>query len=254
MQTDEWVLFDTETDGLCSPIHVIDLAAQRFKGFEPVGNPIQLFINHGITIPSDATAIHGYTTEFIHANGIPPDEAYKNFREFVGDASLSSHYLSFDWDRVITHELIRLNLPAIGTRGFCSCLLSRRALPEHPTYQLDFLRQAHGLRCSSRPHTALGDVESVVDLLTRIIFPRLRTVGLADIRAIAAFSVVLESASAASFTSFTGLSYQHDSHIDRTASGVAGVAASWASASLMSEVGLTRTDGHLVWAVRMVVV
>jgi NAD-dependent DNA ligase len=52
---------------------------------------------------------------------------------------------------------------------------------------LDYLREVFGLKCSG-PHTAQGDVESVVDLLSRVVFPRLTKAGLEDIVSIAEFS------------------------------------------------------------------
>ena len=55
----EWVILDTETDGLYFPIHIVDVAAQRMRGLEPDGEPFQVFINHDIPIPADAFAIHG---------------------------------------------------------------------------------------------------------------------------------------------------------------------------------------------------
>lgn len=68
-------------------------------------------------------------------------------------------------------------------------MLCRRALPEHPSHRLDYLRDNHGLTCS-RPHSALGDVESVTDLLTRIVFPRLAAIGFDSIEAVREFAAM----------------------------------------------------------------
>jgi len=186
---ENWVLLDTETDGLYSPIHVIEVAAQLFVGKEPKGKPFRIFINHGIEIPTEATAVHGYTTSFIKQNGVDPQSAYAELRTYVGNLPVVAHYLTFDWDRVLVPELFRLKLQPIGTRGFCSWMLSKRALPEHPTHRLDFLREQYQLHCS-RAHTALGDVEAVTDLLTRVIFPRMAEIGLPDIPSISRFSTL----------------------------------------------------------------
>lgn len=185
-----WTLLDTETDGLEPPIHVIDVAAQRFDGLTPIGDPFQVFINHEISIPEDAIAIHGYTTDFIIENGVPPSEGYGMLRQYIEDNPVVAHYLAFDWDRVLVPELIRLREKPIGRRGFCSWLLSRRAMPEHPTHRLDYLRDHHDLACT-QPHTALGDVESIADLLTRIIFPRLLMVGIDSIEGVRDFAALL---------------------------------------------------------------
>jgi DNA polymerase III epsilon subunit-like protein len=184
---DNWTLVDTETDGLWEPISVIEIAAQRFQGLRPVGEPFKVFINHGIEIPEAATAIHGYTTDFIKDNGLDPKVAYSAFREYVGETYVAAHYLIFDWDRVLVPELVRLGEPAIGKRGFCTWFLSRRSLPEFRTHRLDYLREVFTLKCS-RAHSASGDVEAVADLLSRVVFPRLGRAGMSDIASIAEFS------------------------------------------------------------------
>jgi len=184
-----WTLIDTETDGLCPPIHVIEIAAQKFEGLKPIGTPFQIYINPGVKIPAEATAVHGYTTDFIELNGVTPEEAYMRLSAYIGDDSVVAHYLAFDWDRVLIPELFRLRKRPIGRRGFCSWLLARRALPEHPTHKLDYLRDSHSLSCS-RPHSALGDVESTTDLLTRIIFPRLASIGYGTIERVEEFATL----------------------------------------------------------------
>ena len=171
-----WTFIDTETDGLYPPVHIIEIAAQKFDRLKPVGDPFRVFINRGVEIPVEATSVHGYTTDFIERNGLNPKLAYDQLRKYVGNDPVSAHYLVFDWDRALNPELVRLKQNMIGQRGFCSWMLSRRVLPEHPTHKLDYLRETYNLACSG-PHSALGDVESVTDLLVRIIFPRLASIG-----------------------------------------------------------------------------
>lgn len=183
----DWILVDTETDGLMSPIYAIEVAAQRFKELNPVGEPFRTFINHGIDIPADATAVHGYTTEFIKQNGVEPKEAYNRLGEYISGAPIASHYLGFDWNRVLFPEWERLGIKPLGIRGFCTWKLAKRSLPEFPTHKLDFLRAELGLKCS-RAHSALGDIESVEDLLTRIVFPILDKKGIKSLSDIVEFS------------------------------------------------------------------
>ena len=186
---ESWVLVDTETDGLYAPIYAIEIAAQKFQGLQTVGLPFRVFINHGIEIPLEATAVHGYTTEFIFKNGVPPEEAYTALREYIGNLPVVSHFLQFDWNRVLFPEYKRLGIPVIGRPGFCSWSLSRRALPEHLTHRLDYLREFYNLRCS-QAHSALGDVESTVDLLQRIIFPRLASINFNSIQKVLDFATM----------------------------------------------------------------
>ncbi len=41
MKKTNWILLDTETTGLTGPIYVVELAAQRMRGWEPDGEPFQ---------------------------------------------------------------------------------------------------------------------------------------------------------------------------------------------------------------------
>jgi len=182
-----WTLIDTETDGLTSPVHIIEISAQRFEGLNPVGEPFHAYLNHRVPIPDDAHSIHGFTADFLSANGEEPSSAYVRFKGYADRSAIVSHFLAFDWNRALMPELLRLGIDSIGFRGFCTWMLSRRALPEHVTHRLDFLREEYDLDCS-RPHTAKGDVESTSDLLTRIIFPRLASIGLSTIEEVNRFA------------------------------------------------------------------
>ena len=183
----DWILLDTETDGLTAPIHIVEIAAQRFNNITPVGNPFRVFLNHDVDIPEAATAIHGYDRTFLETNGINPINAYKRLREYASDLPICAHFLRYDWKQALVPELIRLRIDPIGKPGFCTWMLAKRSLPEMPTHRLDHLRDSYSLKCS-RAHSAEGDVESVVDLLVRIIFPKLTSLGLDSINAIAEFS------------------------------------------------------------------
>ena len=183
----DWILVDTETDGLMSPIYAIEVAAQRFRDFEPIGEPLRVFINHDIEIPESATAVHGYTTQFIIQNGFAPEKAYDQLGKYINGDPIASHYLAFDWARVLFPEWGRLGISPLGTKGFCTWKLVKRALPEFPTHRLDFLRSQLGLKCS-RAHSALGDIEAVQDLLTRIVFPKLKGKGISTINDVVEFT------------------------------------------------------------------
>ena len=130
MKNTAWVIIDTETDGLLDPIHVVEIAAQRMNGWDPVGEKFRVLLNHGVPIPPEATAVHGYTTEFLRQQGEDPLVAHARFREFVGVLPLVAHNLSFDWNRALFQEWLRLGLEPAGQRGFCTLMLSRRLVDE----------------------------------------------------------------------------------------------------------------------------
>lgn len=121
----EWVLLDTETDGLYEPVHIVEVAAQRMIGTEPAGEMFHIFINHDVPIPAEALAIHGYTREFLTRNGVEPRAAHKELGNYIGDRLISSHYLAFDWERCLLPEWWRLGIVPRGHKGMCMWFLAR---------------------------------------------------------------------------------------------------------------------------------
>jgi len=188
MQSDlNWVILDTETDGFRDPIHVIEVAAQLMVGWEPSGVPFRILINHGIDIDYQAKEVHGYDRYFLEQNGVPPLEAYVALRDYVKDSPIVTHNLNYDWDRALTCEWDRLGIPHIGRRGFCSVMLAKRVIPEVDGHKLDNLKARFGLS-GGRSHRALGDVATLVRLMSHIIAPRLRRASLNSFEMIQRFS------------------------------------------------------------------
>lgn len=187
MKNTEWLIVDTETDGLMDPIHVVEIAAQRMKGWEPVGEKFRVLLNHNVPIPQAAVAIHGYTEEFLRKHGEDPLKAHASFRDFAGGLPMVAHNLSFDWNRALGPEWERLGLAPAGQRGFCSLMLSRRVVDETKSYSLDALRRTFGLP-GDFAHRAFGDVETMVALFDGVFRPRLEEAG------IGTFTGVLEFA------------------------------------------------------------
>lgn len=187
MNGSPWVIIDTETDGLYEPIHVVELSAQRMEGWNPVGEPFRMLLNHDVPIPPEAVAIHGYTQEFLRKNGADPVEVYEAFRGYAADLPLIAHNLSYDWNRCLEPEWARLRLPQIGQRGFCCMMLARRLVPETTSYRLEVLKQRFQIT-PSRSHRALNDVLTVVELFQKVYKPRLESAGLDTFNDVAAFA------------------------------------------------------------------
>ena len=187
MLTHNWVLVDTETDGLYAPIHAVEIAAQRYADMKPVGDPFRVFLNHEIAIPSDAKEVHGYDEKFLRANGVNPRKAYEDFWDYVGGVRIAAHFAQFDWKQVLIPESARLEVEVKAVFGFCTWKLAKRSLPTHHTWKLDYLRDYYKLN-GGRAHTALGDIQATGDLITRIIQPRLDYAGFKSTPHIATFS------------------------------------------------------------------
>ncbi len=182
-----WLIVDTETDGLYDPIHVVELSAQLMSGWQAVGEPFQMLLNHNVPIPSEAVAIHGYTQEYLAQHGHDPLEVYSAFRDYARDYPLVAHNLSYDWNRCLEPEWARLGVPIIGRRGFCSMMLARRLVKEASSYRLAALKECFRLS-QSQSHRAKNDVLTVRELFENVYRPRLLSAGLESFEDVAAFA------------------------------------------------------------------
>jgi DNA polymerase-3 subunit epsilon len=172
MEVPDWILIDTETSGLAAPIFVVELAAQRMRGWEPIGAPFRRLLNQNIDIPPEASRVHGYTREILERDGDPPVEVYRDFLKYVGGLPLVSYHLDYDLEDVLKPEWRRLRIEPIGTAGFCALRLAQRLLDPVPAgnCKLQTLRQFYRLP-ERGAHTALGDVETVADLMVNVLRP-----------------------------------------------------------------------------------
>lgn len=177
MRGTEWLIVDTETDGLMDPIHVVEIAAQRMNGWEPVGERFRVLLNHNVPIPPAAVAVHGYTEEFLRRHGEKPHVAHAQFHDFAQGLPIVAHNLSFDWNRALEPEWRRLGLAPAAQRGFCSLMLSRRVVDGARSYSLDALREMFSIS-TNHAHRAFGDVDAVVELFTHVFRPKLEGAGI----------------------------------------------------------------------------
>ena len=170
MDQQSWILLDTETSGTKAPVFVVELAAQRMRGWEPDGEPFRRLLNHNADMSSEASRVNGYTREILERDGDPPLDVYEDFAEYVGDLPLVSYNLKYDLDSVLKPEWSRLGIEPIGQRGFCALELTQRLLDPVPAgnHKLQTLRQYYRLP-ERGAHTALGDVETIADLMQQVL-------------------------------------------------------------------------------------
>jgi len=124
MKNEEWLVVDTETNGLMPPICAVEIAAQRMMGWEPTGAPFRILLNHDVPIESMAEALHGYSREYLRKHGQNPVAAHQSFHGYAGNLPIVSYNISFDWNRVLEPEYGRLGVPCSGVRGFCAMTLA----------------------------------------------------------------------------------------------------------------------------------
>lgn len=174
-----WVLLDTETNGIAAPIYVVEIGAQKMNGWLPDGPPFRRLLNHNADISPEASRVNGYTREILERDGDDPVAVYQEFSAYAGRLPLVSYNLSFDLDKVLLPEWQRMGIAPIGQRGFCALELARRLLDPVPAgnCKLQTLRQFYRLP-ERGAHTALGDVQTVVDLLDSVLRPLAEARGL----------------------------------------------------------------------------
>ncbi|MBM3740798.1 MAG: exonuclease [Acidobacteria bacterium] len=167
-----WLLLDTETTGLSAPIFAVEVAAQRMRGWQPDGQSFRKLLNQNADIPAEASRVHGYTREILERDGEPAHQVYREFAEYAGNLPLVSFNLEYDLDDVLKPEWKRLRIPPIGCGGFCALRLAQRLLDPVPAgnCKLQTLRQYYRLP-ERGAHTALGDVQTVADLLAQVLRP-----------------------------------------------------------------------------------
>ena len=83
MNNTDWFLIDTETTGLSAPIFVVELAAQKMRGWGPNGEPFRRLVNQNADIPPEASRLHGYTREILERDGDPAAIVYRDFSLYV---------------------------------------------------------------------------------------------------------------------------------------------------------------------------
>ncbi len=179
MHGTDWILLDTETTGITAPVFVVDIAAQRMRGWERMGEPFRRLLNHNRDIPPETSRVHGYTREILERDGEPPPQVYAELREYAADLPVVSYNLDYDWDGVLLHEWRRLGIAPIGNRGLCALRLAQRLLDPVPAgnCKLQTLRQYYRLP-ERGAHTALGDVDTVADLFHVVLRPKAEALGL----------------------------------------------------------------------------
>jgi DNA polymerase-3 subunit epsilon len=189
MKSKPWILLDTETTGLAAPIFVVELAAQRMRGWAAEGEPFRKLLNQNQEIPAEASRVHGYTREILERDGEPAHQVYREFAEYAGGLPLVSFNLEYDLDEVLKPEWKRLRISPIGSQGLCALRLAQRLLDPVPAgnCKLQTLRQYYRLP-ERGAHTALGDVHTVVDLFAQVLRPIAEHRGLDTWEKLAAYS------------------------------------------------------------------
>lgn len=171
MDDRDWVLIDVETAGLSSPV-VVELAAQRMRGWSPQGPAWRRLLNHGPDMNQERSRVHGLSRALIERDGEAPTQVYREWAGYIDGLPLVAFDLPQALHRALQPEWVRLGLAPIGTEGFCALRLAQRLLDPVPVVsgKLQTLRQYYRLP-ERTPASALGEVETGVDLLGTVLQP-----------------------------------------------------------------------------------
>jgi DNA polymerase III epsilon subunit-like protein len=213
MNDAEWALIDTETTGFKAPVFVVEIAAQRMQGWEPKGSSFRKLLNQNEDIPSEAARVHGYTREILERDGETAAEVYAAFAGYTEGLPVVAYNMRYDWDDVLIPEWKRLGIRAIGTPGFCALRLAQRLLDPVPAgnCKLQTLRQFYRLP-ERGAHTAMGDVETVIDLLQHVLKPLAEERNLATWADVLAYSEEEYFPSRIAFGKYKGRAFQDATH------------------------------------------
>lgn len=162
------IVFDTETTGFtpASGHRLIEIAAIELIDMEKTGEKFHVYVNPEMKVPEDAVKVHGITTEFL-ADKPKFAEIHRQFVDFVGDAALVAHNISFDMS-FINFELGKLQIAPLTNQRIDTMALAKRRFPGAKA-NLDNVCRLLGIDLSSRTkHGAMIDTELLVDVFLQL--------------------------------------------------------------------------------------
>lgn len=170
MQTEEFIIFDSETTGLYPHLGdvMIELAGLRINKDGKVLDEFQRFINSGIPSHPDTVRIHGLTDQFIVKHGVSPQEAYPAFMKFAGTTTLVGHNIrEFDM-KFLNRALVQIGLPVAENPLIDTLDLARAKLPQLPNHKLGTLASKFGIDYT-KAHRAIEDVKINAEVFVRLL-------------------------------------------------------------------------------------
>ena len=151
------VVFDTETTGCTAYDEICQIAAAEYV-HGALSRTFTRYICPTCEMNPFAEMVHGLSLDFLHEHGLEPEEAMRQFFEFVGeDVLLVAHNATFDM-RMVRQECRKFGL-AFAPRGVETCdtlALSRRLRPDLPSHKLSYLIGALDID-GVNSHDALDD-------------------------------------------------------------------------------------------------
>ena len=161
-----YVVFDLETTGF-NPHHnqIIEIGATKIEGGE-ITDSYQTFVNPDGHVPERITELTGITNEMV-ADAPALQDAMEEFLDFVGEATLVAHNLSFDLG-FIEDKLKRLGKDEICNPALDTLNLSRALVPELKTYKLNKLAKQFKVDLDNH-HRADDDAQATAEIFLELV-------------------------------------------------------------------------------------
>lgn len=160
-----YVILDIETTGgQYNKEGITEIAIYKFDGVETIDQLISL-VNPEIPIQPFVVKLTGISNAMLRS---APKfyEIAKRILEICGDAILVAHNASFDY-RILQLEFKRLGYP-FEMPTLCTVELSKKLLPDLPSYSLGKLCRSLGIPVTDR-HRASGDAQATLKLFKLLL-------------------------------------------------------------------------------------
>jgi len=160
------VIFDLETTGLePSLCDITEIGAFKVKGQE-LENVFSSLLKPTKPISEEITRLTGIDNEMV-ADAPSPEQALKNFVDFIGSNILIAHNIEFDLPFLKHHVKKHLGLELANPTA-CTLKISRHILPGLKNHKLHTIGQHFGLPIQNR-HRSIGDVEITFQVWLRLV-------------------------------------------------------------------------------------
>ncbi len=159
------IFYDTETTGIRSDKdRIIEIAA-----YDPaLDRRFESFVNPGITIPPEVTAIHGINDEMVASAPAFAQVALEFTKFCEGDTVLIAHNNDNFDVHFLRNEYLRHQVEIPTWKFLDSLKWARRYRPDLPRHTLQFLREIYGITANNA-HRAFDDVIVLHQIFSRMI-------------------------------------------------------------------------------------
>lgn len=161
------IVIDTETTGVdIRTDRIAEIGAVELIDLQPK-RTFHAYVNPGMPMPADATAVHGLTDAFLADKPAFANTA-ASLISFIGDAPLVAHNASFDVG-ILNAEFARCGMPAPANAVVDTLAMART---KHPgaSASLDALCKRYGISTAARSkHSALLDAELLAAVYVELI-------------------------------------------------------------------------------------